>query len=88
MIGRSKGLPIKSLAVYSKSTPSAIYSRAEDRIAHPRDLYGKKLGLVRGSITNEEFRALVGLNRLQRDKIQLVTSTGTPGRCSRRRSMR
>ncbi len=73
VIGRSKGLPIKSLAVYYRKTPSAIYSRAEDRIAHPRDLYGKKLGLVPGSITNEEFRAMLALNRLERDKIQQVT---------------
>ena len=55
-IGRSNGLPIKSLAVYYRKTPSAIFTRAEDRIAHPRDLFGKKLGLVPGSITNEEFR--------------------------------
>lgn len=78
VIGRSKGLPIKSLAVYYRKTPSAIYSRAEDRIAHPRDLYGKKLGLVPGSITNEEFRALVALNRLERDRIQLVTVDWDP----------
>jgi ABC-type nitrate/sulfonate/bicarbonate transport system substrate-binding protein len=77
-IGRSKGLPIRSLAVYYRKTPSAIYSRAEDRIAHPRDLYGKKLGLVPGSITNEEFRALVGLNRLDRDKIQQVAVDWDP----------
>jgi ABC-type nitrate/sulfonate/bicarbonate transport system substrate-binding protein len=78
VIGRSKGLPIKSLAVYYHKTPSAIYTRAEDRIAHPRDLYGKKLGLVPGSITNEEFRALVGLNRLERGKIQQVTVDWDP----------
>lgn len=78
VIGRSKGLPIKSLAVYYRKTPSAIYSRAEDRIAHPRDLYGKKLGLVPGSITNEEFRAMVGLNRLDRNRIQQVTVDWDP----------
>lgn len=78
VIGQSKGLPIKSLAVYYRKTPSAIYSRAEDRIAHPRDLYGKKLGLVPGSITNEEFRAMVGLNRLDRNRIQQVTVDWDP----------
>ena len=45
----------------------------------PRDLYGKRLGMVPGSITNEEFRALVGLNRLQRDKIQEVKVDWTRG---------
>lgn len=69
-IACSKGEPIKSLAVYYAKTPTVIYTRGEDRIAHPRDLYGKTLGLVPGSITNEEFRALVAANRLDRSKIQ------------------
>ena len=64
VIGRSKGLPIRSLAVYYRKTPSAIFTRTEDRIAHPRDLYGKKVGLVPGSITNEEIRALFAINKL------------------------
>lgn len=71
-IGRSKGQRIKSLAVYYHKTPSAIYTRAEDRIAHPRDLYGKKLGLVKGSVTNDEYRALIAANRLDRGKITEV----------------
>lgn len=72
-IGRSKGLPIKSLAVYYAKTPTVIYTRGEDRIAHPRDLYGKTLGLVPGSITNEEFRAMLTANKLERDKIKEMT---------------
>jgi NitT/TauT family transport system substrate-binding protein len=77
-IGRSNGLPVKSLAVYYRKTPSAIYTRAEDRIAHPRDLFGKKLGLVPGSITNEEFRALLTLNRMDGSKIERVTVDWDP----------
>ena len=72
-IGRSRGQPIKSLAVYYAKTPTVIYTRGEDRIAHPRDLYGKTLGLVPGSITNEEFRALVAANRLDRSRIKEIT---------------
>ena len=72
-IGRSKGQPIKSLAVYYAKTPTVIYTRGEDRSAHPRDLYGKTLGLVPGSITNEEFRALVAANRLDRSRIKETT---------------
>lgn len=71
-IGRAKGLPIKSLAVYYRKTPSAIFSRAEDRIAHPRDLYGKTIGLVPGSITNEELRALFAVNKLDIGKVNRV----------------
>jgi ABC-type nitrate/sulfonate/bicarbonate transport system substrate-binding protein len=72
VIGRSKGLPIKSIAVYYKKTPSAIFTRTEDRIAHPRDLYGKKLGIVPGSITNEELRALFLINKLDLSKVERV----------------
>lgn len=71
-IGVSKGLPIKSLAVYYQKTPTVIFTRTEDHIAHPRDLYGKTLGLVPGSITNDEFRAMVIANKLDRDKIKEV----------------
>src|SRR5262245_2148432 len=71
-IGVSKGLPIKSLAVYYQKTPTVIFTRTEDRIAHPRDLYGKTLGLVSGSITNDEFRAMVIANKLDRTKIKEV----------------
>jgi ABC-type nitrate/sulfonate/bicarbonate transport system substrate-binding protein len=68
-IGVSKGQPIKSLAVYYPKTPTVIFTRTEDRIAHPRDLYGKTLGLVPGSITNEELRAMLAANKLDRGKI-------------------
>lgn len=71
-IGRSNGLPIKSLAVYYHKTPTTIFTRAEDRIAHPRDLYGKTLGTVKGSITNEELKALFLLNKLDLGKVNLT----------------
>lgn len=69
VLGRAKGLPIKSLAVYYRKTPSAIFTRTEDRIAHPRELYGKKLGIVPGSITNEELRAMFIANKLDFSKV-------------------
>ncbi len=71
-IGRARGLPVKSLAVYYRKTPSVIFTRAEDRSAHPRDLYGKRLGIVAGSITNEELRALFAINRLDLGKVEVV----------------
>lgn len=77
-IGRSNGLAVKSLAVYYRKTPSAIYTRAEDRIAHPRDLFGKRLGLVPGSITQDEFRALLALNRMDASRIERVTVDWDP----------
>jgi ABC-type nitrate/sulfonate/bicarbonate transport system substrate-binding protein len=71
-IGRSKGLNIKSLAVYYHKTPTVIFTRTEDRIAHPRDLYDRKMGLVPGSITNEEIKALFAINRLDLSRVTQV----------------
>ncbi len=71
-IGRSRGLPIKSLAVYYHKTPTVIFTRTEDRIAHPRDLYDKKLGIVQGSITNEELRAMFTANKLDLSRVTIV----------------
>jgi ABC-type nitrate/sulfonate/bicarbonate transport system substrate-binding protein len=69
-IGRSHDLAIRSLAVYYRRTPTVLYSRAEDRIDAPRDLIGKRVGLVTGSTTVEEYRALLIANRLDRNRIQ------------------
>jgi ABC-type nitrate/sulfonate/bicarbonate transport system substrate-binding protein len=71
-IGRSKGLPIRSLAVYYRRTPTVLYSRAEDRIDAPRDLLGKRVGLVPGSVTIDEYRALLAANHIDRSKIKEV----------------
>ena len=71
-IGRSNGLPIRSLAVYYRRTPTVLYSRAEDRIDAPRDLIGKKVGLVPGSVTIDEYRALLAANRIDRSKIKQI----------------
>ena len=71
-IGRSKGLPIKSLAVYYRKTPTVVFTRTEDRIAHPRDLYDRKLGIVQGSITNEELKALFSINKLDLGRVTQV----------------
>lgn len=71
-IGRAKEQPIRSLAVYYRRTPTVIYSRAGDHIDAPRDLYGKKIGLVPGSVTIDEYRALLVANRLDRSRITEV----------------
>ena len=72
-IGRSRGLPIRSLAVYYQKSPTVIFTRTEDRIAHPRDLAGKTLGVVPGSITVEEVRAMFIANRLDIAKLRQST---------------
>ena len=68
-IGRSRDLAIRSLAVYYRRTPTVLYSRTEDRIDAPRDLLGKRVGLVRGSTTVDEYHALLLANRIDRSRI-------------------
>lgn len=71
-IGRSRDLPIRSLAVYYRRTPTVLYSRAEDRIDAPRDLIGKRVGLVTGSTTVDEYRALLTANRIDRSRVREI----------------
>ena len=71
-IGRSHELPIRSLAVYYRRSPTVLYSRAEDRIDAPRDLIGKRVGLVSGSTTVDEYRAMLAANRIDRKRIKEV----------------
>lgn len=71
-IARSKGAPIRSLAVYYRDTPTVIYSLAGSGILKPQDLLGRRIGLVPGSITVEEYRALLAVNGLDRARIAEV----------------
>lgn len=71
-IAHSKGAAMKSLAVYYRDTPTVIYSLAAAGILRPQDLYGRRIGLVPGSITVEEYRALVAANGLDRARITEV----------------
>jgi ABC-type nitrate/sulfonate/bicarbonate transport system substrate-binding protein len=71
-IARSKGSAMKSLAVYYRDTPTVIYSLAATGILRPQDLLGRRIGLVPGSITVEEYRALLAANRLDRARITEV----------------
>lgn len=77
-IGRSQELPIRSLAVYYRRPPTVLYSRTEDRIDAPRDLIGKRVGLVLGSTTVDEYRAMLAANRIDRNRIREVEVDWSP----------
>ena len=79
-IGRSQGLGVKSLSVLYRNTPSAIFSRAEAPIRKPTDLYGKRIGLVPGSVTVDEYHGFLAAQRLDRRRITevVVDWTSTP----------
>src|ERR1700749_4352160 len=72
-IGPSRDLAIRSLAVYYRRSPTVLYSRAEDRIDAPRDLIGKRVGLVAGSTTVDEDRAMLAAHRIDRNRVTEVT---------------
>jgi ABC-type nitrate/sulfonate/bicarbonate transport system substrate-binding protein len=71
-IARSKGVPVRSVAVFYPSVPTVVYSRADTPIRNPRDLLGKRVGLMKGSITYDEYRGLLAANNLDRSRIKEV----------------
>lgn len=71
-IAVSKGIPIKSVAVLYPAVPTVIYSRADTAIRTPQDMNGKRIGLIDGSITLDEYRGLIAVNNLDRSKINEV----------------
>jgi len=71
-IAVSKGIPIKSLAVLYPDVPTVIYSREDTPISKPSDMVGKRIGLIDGSVTVDEYRGVVTANGIDRSKIQEV----------------
>jgi len=71
-IAVSKGIPIKSLAVFYPDVPTVIYSREDTPISKPSDMEGKKIGLIDGSVTVDEYRGVIAANGIDRSKIQEV----------------
>jgi ABC-type nitrate/sulfonate/bicarbonate transport system substrate-binding protein len=49
-----------------------IFSRADSAISKPTGLYGKRIGLVQGSVTIEEYRGFLADQRLDRARITEV----------------
>jgi ABC-type nitrate/sulfonate/bicarbonate transport system substrate-binding protein len=71
-IARSKGIPIKSLAVLYPNIPTVLYSLTENPILKPTDMIGKRIGLASGSINVDEYRGVVAANKIDRTKIKEV----------------
>jgi ABC-type nitrate/sulfonate/bicarbonate transport system substrate-binding protein len=71
-IARSKGVPIRSVAVYYPNVPTVIYSRSDTPILKPADMIGKRIGLIDGSISVDEYRGIITANHIDRSKIHEV----------------
>lgn len=72
-IAKSKGIPIKSVAVFYPNVPTVIYSRADTAIRKPSDMIGKRIGLIDGSVTVDEYRGVVAANHIDRSKVKEVS---------------
>lgn len=71
-IARAKGIPVRSLAVLYPNVPTVIYSRADNPIRTPQDLPGKRIGIINGSITLDEYRGLLNVQKIDRSRIKEV----------------
>lgn len=68
-IARSKGIPVRSVAVFYPNVPTVLYSRGDTPIRQPEDMIGKRIGLISGSVTFDEYRGIIAANGLDRSKI-------------------
>jgi ABC-type nitrate/sulfonate/bicarbonate transport system substrate-binding protein len=71
-IARSKQIPVRSVAVYYHDVPTVLYSRADTPIRQPSDMIGKRIGIIDGSITVDEYRGILVANNIDRAKIREV----------------
>lgn len=67
---------IKAIAVFYPNTPTVIYSLKSKNIVQPRDLYGKRLGIIKGSSAYRNYLAFVRKVGLDRSRITEVSTTG------------
>lgn len=77
-IARSKGVGIKSVAVLYPDISTVLYSMAAKPIDTPGDLPGKRIGLVSGSVTWDEFNALLAANKIDPASVEIVGVNNDP----------
>lgn len=77
-IARSKGAAIQSLAVIYPSIPTVLYSLEKAPIKSPAELRGKRIGLVGGSVTVDEFNALLKANNIPASAVRIVGVANDP----------
>jgi NitT/TauT family transport system substrate-binding protein len=68
---------VKVLAVFFPTTPAAIFSLREKNITKPADLYGKKVGVIKGSSAYKQYTAFMRKEQLDPARITEVPTTGS-----------
>jgi len=72
ILAREKGIPVVALAVIYKDTPVAIGSLKKNNITSPKDLEGKKMGLIYGRDEETVYRALLAKEKINPKSINEV----------------
>ncbi len=72
LTGREKGLPLVSILSSLRKTQISFISLKKTGIKNPKDFYGKKVGVQRGSATYIGFLALMGKYGIDIDKLNKI----------------
>jgi NitT/TauT family transport system substrate-binding protein len=70
-LARSKGAPIKVVAVYMQKTQGALVSFKETGINKPEDVIGKTVASSQGSSSGNLFRAFLEARKIPEDKVKI-----------------
>jgi NitT/TauT family transport system substrate-binding protein len=77
LISRTKGMPLKVLAVMHQSSPVGIFSLKKIGIEKPKDLEGKSLASDPSSMKHKQFEAFCKLNGIDISKITILPIKGS-----------
>lgn len=77
LIARSKGMPLKVLAILHQTTPTSIFSLEKTPLSKPKDLEGKSLASDPSSLKHNEFKVFCKLNNVDINKINIIPIKGS-----------
>jgi NitT/TauT family transport system substrate-binding protein len=73
VLGRSRGLPVKLVAMVHYKPLMTIITRKEAHVDKPADLMGKKIASTSGDSVRAVFPAIARLNHVDASKVDFVT---------------
>lgn len=76
VMAKIKGVPIKAISTLYHESPATIYSLKEKDITQPKDLEGKKLGVLIKSTTFQQYQGMLKNAGVDRKKIIEVPVSG------------
>ena len=72
MIAREKGLPVKAVAVFARSSDVGLLAPVDSGIKGPKDLKGKKVAYTAGSLEAPFVDAFLAAGGLKKSDIELI----------------